>query len=114
MINLDKRMAIYCLHKEGVSKRKISRLLNVSRKTVLNIIIQKGIMPVLTSKNRIYIDPKLLHKLYAENNGRINRIHERLIKDENIQIAYSTLTKRYRELSIASSEFEPTVNHPLF
>ena len=57
---------------------------------------------------------ELLHKLYAESNGRINRIHERLIKDENIQIAYSTLTKRYRELSIASLELEPAINHPCF
>ncbi len=38
MIELEKRNAIYQLYKEGLSLRRISKQLNVSRNTVIDII----------------------------------------------------------------------------
>ena len=38
MIDPDKRNAVYQLHREGVSLRKISRLLGISYNTVSRIV----------------------------------------------------------------------------
>ena len=53
MISPEKRKAIYLLHEEGMSKREISRRLQVSRNTVNIIISQKGNMPISKKKIRM-------------------------------------------------------------
>ena len=100
MIDPEKRKAIYCLHNEGMGIREISRRLGVSRNTVKAIIEQKGGMPDLPRKDKKRIDPELLRRLYAECNGWVQRIHEKLTEQEEIKIGYSTLTGMIRELDL--------------
>jgi len=100
MIDPDKRQAIYFLHKEGMSIRKISRHMSVSVNTVIAIIEQKGLMPDTPRKDRIIIDHDLLRRLYNDCSGWEQRIHEILTEDYGIKIGYSTLTRMIRELEL--------------
>jgi transposase len=100
MIEPEKRNAIYQLYKEGNSLRQISKLLNVSRNTVSRIIQRKGYPPQTTRKDKIEIDPQLLHRLYNECGGWRERIWEKLLEEEGIKIGYSTLTRLLRELDL--------------
>jgi hypothetical protein len=103
MISQDKRAAIYRLHKEGMGVRKIARSLRVNRGTVSEIIEQKGVMPESRRKDKIELDPDLLIKLYKDCDGWCQRIHEILIEEEGIEIGYSTLTLKIRELGLGTS-----------
>ncbi len=100
MISADKRAAIYLLHKEGMGVREIARSLRVNRGTVSDIIKQKGVMPESTRSDKIQIDAQLLIKLYKDCDGWVQRIHEKLLEEEGIEIGYSTLTEKIRELGL--------------
>jgi transposase len=104
MIEQEKRKAIYCLHKEGMGIREISRRLKVSRNAIRNIIKHKGSIPDTIRKDKIVLDEQLLSKLYKECNGWMQRIHEKLVEEEGISICYSTLTARIRELGLGKSK----------
>jgi transposase len=103
MISPDKRAAIYLLHQQGVSERKIARDLGVNRGTVSDIIEQKGIMPESSRKDKIQLDADLVSKLYEECNGWVQRMHEILTEDKGIKIGYSTLTAKIRELELGDA-----------
>jgi hypothetical protein len=100
MISPDKRAAIYRLHEEGMGVRMIARSLRVNRGTVRDIIEQKGVMPESARKDRIDLDPELLVKLYKDCDGWVQRIHEILAEERGIEIGYSTLTSKIRELEL--------------
>jgi transposase len=104
MIEPDKRKAIYQLHLEGMSIRKISRQLKVSRNTVRDIIAHEGKVPEVTRKDKIEIDTELLHRIYNECDGWRERMHEKLEEEEGIKIGYSTLTRILRESGMAGME----------
>jgi IS30 family transposase len=76
MIEQEKRNAIYQLNKGGISIRRISQQLNVSRHTVRRIIKEKGCVPQITRKDKREIEPRLLHRLYNECDGWKERIWE--------------------------------------
>jgi transposase len=103
MINPDKRKAVYLLYDEGVSIRKIASLFNISTSTVMTIIAQKGQMPEIVRKDKKRIDPELLDRLYAQCQGRVQRVYEKLTEEEGIQIGYSTLTQLVREMGLGKS-----------
>lgn len=50
------------------------------------------------------VDPALLERLYRECDGWMQRIHEKLVEEEGIQIGYSTLTRLLRELGLSRSQ----------
>lgn len=100
MIDPEKRNAVYQLHCEGVSLRKISRLLHLSYNTVSRIVQDQGKMPDAAQPNRIQIDEDLLRSLHRQCDGRIRRIHEKLIEEENVNVGYSTLTRMLRDAGI--------------
>jgi transposase len=102
MIDPEKRNAVYQLHCEGVSLRKIGRLLHLSFNTVSRIVRAQGKMPDAAQKSRIHIDEELLRRLYRQCDGRIRRIHEMLIEEENVNVGYSTLTKMLRDAGMGS------------
>ena len=102
MIDPDKRKAIYQLHREGLSLRKISRLLHVSYNTVSRIVQQQGRMPEKQRKDCILIDEDLLRCLYQECDGWIQRVHEKLTEEEDVRVGYSTLTRMLRDAGIGS------------
>ncbi len=105
MIGADKRKAIFLLHREGMSLREISRRMGADRNTVRAIIEQNGAMPHTTRKDKVCIDPELLRRLYADCDGWIQRVHEKLVEEEEgIQVTYPTLTRMLRELGISKSQ----------
>src|SRR5438552_16196887 len=103
MIDADKRQAVFLLHQEGMGRNQIARQLRISPNTVQVIIQQKGQMPVHTRQDKIQVDPDLLQRLYQECDGYAQRVHEKLVEDERIQIQYSTLTRLLRELGLRRS-----------
>lgn len=100
MIDPDRRKAIYCLHNEGMGVREIARRLRVSRNTVRAVIKQKGSVPDLPRKDKKQIDSELLRRLYRQCNGWVQRIHEKLREQEQIEVGYSTLSRMIRELDL--------------
>lgn len=102
MIETDKRKAIYLLHQEGMEDKEIARRLSVSPTSVRTIIQQKGVMPRTVRKDKQAIDPELLRRLHQECQGRVQRMHEKLVEEERVQVKYSTLTRRVRELGLGA------------
>ena len=80
--------------------REIAKRLKVSRNTVRKIIAEKGAVPATIRKDKIQIDLELLQRLYAECDGWKQRVHEKLVEEEKIEVKYSTLTKIMRELGL--------------
>ena len=100
MIDAEKRKAIYRLYREAMPLREICRRLRVGRNSVRRIIRQKGEMPPCERADKRHLDPELLRRLYHECQGYAQRVHEKLTQEEGIQVPYSTLTYRLRELGI--------------
>ena len=100
MIDPDTCKAIYKLHEQGMSIRQISRGLNLSRNSVRKIIRRRGQLPAARS-DKVELDIELLRRLYHECDGWIERVHERLREEEQIEIGYSTLTRILREEGIS-------------
>jgi transposase len=100
MIDPDRRKAIYQLHLAGTPQCQISRQFHVSPRTVRTIIRQQGAMPQAVRKDKIHIDPELLRRLYHQCDGWLQRVQEKLVEEEKIQVSYSTLTRLARELEL--------------
>lgn len=100
MIEADVRNAIYQLHLAGTPLHDISRQFRVSRNSVRRIIRQQGALPRTVRKDKIQIDAELLRRLYGECEGWVQRIHEKLLEEEKIQVSYPTLTRLVRELGL--------------
>jgi transposase len=100
MIDPDMRNAIFQLHQEGMPLREISRRLHVSRNAVRTIVRQQGKITRKERKDKIQIDPELLQRLYHECDGWIQRIHEKLAEEEQIEVGYSTLTRMLGKLGL--------------
>lgn len=103
MIDPDTRNAMYQLHRTGMRLREISRQFRVSRNTVRTVIRLEGAMPRTVRKDKIQIDPDLLRRLYRHCDGWIQRVHEKLVEEEGIQVSYPTLTRLLRELELGKS-----------
>jgi transposase len=87
-----------------MARNQIARQLRISPNTVKVIIQQKGEIPVHTRQDKIQVDPDLLKRLYQECDGYAQRVHEKLVEDEHVQIQYSTLTRLLRELGLSRSQ----------
>lgn len=101
MIEPDKRKAIYLLHQEGMGVREIARSLKIAPNTVIGIIAQKGQMPETVRRDKLRIDADLLTRLYAECQGRAQRVYEKLTEEQGVNVAYSTLTQILREQGLS-------------
>ena len=102
MIDADKRSAVFALHREGMGVRDISRRLRLGRNTVRRIIRAQGRMPAAVRAEKTRLDPERLRTLYRECDGRAQRVHEKLVEEEGIEVTYPTLTRRLRELGIST------------
>lgn len=103
MIDPDTCNAIYQLHQAGMPIREISRQFKVSRNTVRGVIRRRGVMRQTVRKDKIQIDPDLLQRLYRQCDGWVQRVHEKLVEEEGIQVSYPTLTRLLRELDLGKS-----------
>lgn len=100
MIGPERRRAIFLLYEEGMGAREIARRLHVSRNAVRAVIAKKGAMPLTVRSDRIEVDEDLLRKLFAECDGYVERVHEKLTEEHKVEIGYSTLTRLVRELDL--------------
>jgi len=98
------RNVIYQLHLSGMPVREISRRFRINRNTVRRIIRQRGAMPQRVRSDKIHIDPDLLRGLYHECDGWIERMWEKLVEENEIQVSYSTLTRLLRELGLGKRQ----------
>lgn len=101
MIEPDKRKAVFMLHKEGMSLREIARRLQLSRNTVRQIIVQGGLAVLSKRPPKIPLDEEMLRQLYDDCDGWIQRVHEKLVEEKGMRIAYPTLVQRLRKLGIS-------------
>jgi len=97
------RHAIVKLHEQGMPLREISRRFQISRHTVRRIMRQQGAMPQRVRKDKIHMDPDLLRRLYHQCDGWMQRVHEKLLEEEGVQVSYPTLTRMLRELDLGKS-----------
>lgn len=104
MIEADKRQAVFLLHQEGMSTREIARRLQLSRNTVRTILKQKGEVPVRVRKDKIRIDAQRLERLNRECDGWAQRVHEKLVEEEGVQVSYPTVTRWLRQLGLSPDE----------
>jgi len=112
MIDPPMRNAIYQLHLAGVSQHQISRQLNISRHTAQQVIRLQGAMPRTVRRDKIDIDSELLRRLHEECDGWVQRMHEKLVEEHEIEVAYSTLTRKVRELGLGQRATEPCARVP--
>jgi transposase len=103
MIDPDKRNAIFQLHTEGMSLREISRRLHVSRNAVRAIVKQQGKLDRQVRSDKKQIDAELLERLYRECDGWIQRIHEKLVEEQGVEIGYSTLARMLHDLGLSGN-----------
>jgi transposase len=106
MIDADKRKAVYLLHKEGMEGRQIARRLGLGRNTVRRIIALGGALPPAVRREKQPLDPELLRRLYAECEGWIQRVHEKLAEEAGVRVPYPTLTRKLRALGIGMPQRE--------
>jgi transposase len=100
MIEAEKRKAIFVMHQEGLSEYELARLFHVSRNTVREIVGRQGEMPKSVRSDKIHIDEELLRRLHADCDGYAQRVYEKLVEEEGIEVKYSTVTRMLRELGI--------------
>ena len=90
-----------------MSLQEIAQRLQISRNTVRTILAQKGEMPVRVRQDKIRVDAELLQQLYQECEGWAQRVHEKLIEEHGVRVAYSTLTRMLRQLDLKGSATSP-------
>lgn len=98
MIKEDKRKVVRTLFDEGKKKKEIARLLNLSTKTVRNILSGDVFKKQRSDKKVLDID--LLRDVYNRCDGYVQRVYEILTEDHGIKIGYSTLTRMIRHNNI--------------
>ncbi len=104
MIAADKRKAVFLLHQEGMEAREIARRLALSRNAVRTIIRQQGAATTRVRADKQRLDEALLRRLYQECQGRMARVHEKLVEEEGLAVSYPTLTRMLRELGISKAQ----------
>jgi transposase len=104
MIDPDMRNAVFQLHTEGMSQREISRRLHISRNAVRAIVRQQGQITRKERNDKIQIDPELLERLHRQCDGWIQRIHEKLVEEEQLDVGYSTLSRMLRNLGLRQAQ----------
>ncbi|MCW8848805.1 MAG: helix-turn-helix domain-containing protein, partial [Melioribacteraceae bacterium] len=98
MLNKDLRLTVLCLKDKGKSNREISRLLNISRNTVRNILSQGAATPKTQEKTPILEELfPIIKNLFKVARGNVVRVQEMLKEQHEHDISYSTLTRWVRE-----------------
>jgi transposase len=99
MIDAETRQAVFNLYQAGMTFLEISHRLKIDRKTVRSIIKSQGKIHFYKRKDTVVVDENLLIETYKECQGWIERVHDKL-QEKGVEIGYSTLTRRVRELGL--------------
>jgi len=103
MIHADKRQAAQTLFAQGRSKKEISRLLNISPKSVRRLLKNNGAAPS-PRRDKIAVSEDLLRRTYTDCNGFRQRIYEVMTEEQGLKIGYSTLTRLLRDYGIGQKK----------
>jgi Mu transposase, C-terminal domain len=60
-------------------------------------------MPVRIRQDKIRIEAQLLERLHRECDGWAQRVHEKLVEEEGLQVSYSTVTRLLRQLGLSQN-----------
>src|SRR6058998_1965535 len=106
MLSQSQRTAILELHSQGVSKREIARVLNVSRLSVRKVLRSKSLaLPVLVRPEKAEAYRIQILELLASHKGNLVRVHEELVS-RGADVSYPALTAFCRRHGIGQ---EPKV-----
>src|SRR6058998_2465014 len=106
MLSQSQRTAILELHSQGVSKREIARVLNVSRLSVRKVLRSKSpALPVLVRPEKAEAYRIQILELLASHKGNLVRVHEELVS-RGADVSYPALTAFCRRHDIGQ---EPKV-----
>src|SRR5438552_17563919 len=106
MLSQSQRTAILELHDQGISKREIARVLNVSRLSVRKVLRSKSLaLPVLVRPEKAEAYRIQILELLASHKGNLVRVHEELVS-RGADVSYPALTAFCRRHGIAQ---EPKV-----
>ena len=103
MINPEKRKSVFLMHKNSKSISEISRMLELDRKSVRMIIQQGENWSPATRSDSLTVDEEMLRNAFFTCERYAERTHEYL-KQQGVNIAYSTLTKKIRELNLRDNK----------
>jgi len=101
VIDSEKSKAVYRLHEEGMSIRQLARQLRMSRKSVRKIIAAQGNPVKISRRDRKIVEEATIQTLYTDCKGFIQRVHEKLEEEEEVEIGYSTLTRLVRSMGLS-------------
>lgn len=99
MIPTDKREAARTLFSLGRSKKEISRVLQISPKSVRRFLKSKPEAEKFR-QDKIIINEELLRRVYNDCRGFRQRVYEVLTEEHGVNIGYSTLTRLLRKHNI--------------
>jgi hypothetical protein len=102
MKNEQIRQTVRILYEQGNAKKAIARIMGIDIKTVRSILNSSDDSPQERS-DKITVSEALLRELFVSCKGYAERMYEKLTEEYGIQIGYSTLTKRLRELQIGKA-----------
>src|SRR2546426_3063347 len=92
MLSQSQRTAILELHDQGISKREIARVLNVSRLSVRKVLRSKSsALPVLVRPEKAEAYRIQILELLASHKGNLVRVHEELVS-RGAEVSYPALT----------------------
>src|ERR1051326_2417377 len=106
MLSQSQRTTILELHSQGVSKREIARVLNISRLSVRKVLrSQSSALPVLVRPEKAEPYRVQILELLATHKGNLVRVHEELVSS-GADVSYPALTAFCRRHGIGQ---EPKV-----
>jgi transposase len=92
MLSQSQRAAILELHSQGVSKREIARVLNVSRLSVRKVLhSNSSALPVLVRPEKAEAYRVQILELLGTHKGNLVRVHEELVS-RGAEVSYPALT----------------------
>jgi len=83
-----------------MSKHEITRILGVSRNTVKSIIKNGAALNIAPRSDAIVVSDEILTQLYKDCSGWRERMWEKLTDEHKVDIGYSTMTRKVRELGL--------------
>lgn len=111
MIDQEKRKMIERFVEEGKTKKEISRFLEISIKTVRNILKETENFEKIR-KDKLIIEKELLMSVYERCDKFAERTHEILREEHNVDIGYSTLTRLLREYGLCGKKPKVFIHVP--
>jgi len=100
------------MYRQGVRLKAIARQLRIDVKTVRAIVRAEGVREPRERSDSVAVDDALLDGLYRDCSGYVQRMHEILTEEHDIDIGYSTLTRLVRGKGLGAAPRERACHVP--